>query len=115
MGTVVDVVLLYFFVEFGGIAVLPAAFLSFCGGVVNNYLWNKAWTFRVTSNNHHVLFTRFFLVAGIGLGLTLALMHLFVEVAGIWYIAAKILTSAIVLGWNFTANKYWTFKAHLSS
>jgi cellulose synthase/poly-beta-1,6-N-acetylglucosamine synthase-like glycosyltransferase len=28
----------------------------------------------------------------------------------IWYITAKLITSALVLTWNFLANKYWTFK-----
>ena len=32
-----------------------------------------------------------------------------VLVLGIWYIYAKLITSALVLAWNFLGNKYWTF------
>lgn len=113
-GTVVDVTLLYLLVEFAGFAVLPAAFCSFVGGAINNYTWNKMWTFRVKSKKHHVLFSKFFLVATTGLVLTLLLMHLFVDLLGIWYILAKLITSALVLVWNFTVNKHWTFKGHFS-
>jgi dolichyl-phosphate beta-glucosyltransferase len=36
-------------------------------------------------------------------------MALFVYLLDIWYIASKLITSVIVLTWNFLANKNWTF------
>jgi dolichyl-phosphate beta-glucosyltransferase len=39
-------------------------------------------------------------------------MWLLVHELRVWYIWAKLLTSALVLVWNFLANKYWTFRHH---
>ena len=36
-------------------------------------------------------------------------MYLFVNILHIYYIISKILTSTIVLFWNFFINKIWTF------
>jgi putative flippase GtrA len=37
-------------------------------------------------------------------------MGFFVYILNIWYLISKFLTAALVLIWNFLANKYWTFK-----
>lgn len=36
-------------------------------------------------------------------------MYFQVEILNIWYIYAKLITSGVVLAWNFLGNKYWTF------
>jgi glycosyltransferase involved in cell wall biosynthesis len=43
-------------------------------------------------------------------------MYIFVNIIGIWYILAKLITSSIVLIWNFLGNKLWTFtnKSHIN-
>jgi len=40
-------------------------------------------------------------------------MHVLVNVLGLWYMLAKILSSGIVLTWNFLGNKLWTFKIRI--
>lgn len=50
------------------------------------------------------------MVSLVGLGLTLTSMIFFVNILGLWYMLAKILSSGIVLTWNFLGNKLWTFK-----
>jgi dolichyl-phosphate beta-glucosyltransferase len=108
-GTALDVVLLYVFVDLLHIPVLVAAAISFIAAVVNNFILNKFWTFRNNSRNFRKQFIKFFLVSVVGLVLTEICMALFVYLLGIWYIASKLLTSVIVLTWNFLANKNWTF------
>jgi len=109
-GTALDVAALYIFIEYAGIPLLPAASLSFTLAVINNFVWNKLWTFRNKSSNYRKLFIKFFLVSLGGLALTNVSMYLQVVVFGLWYIYAKLITSLIVLVWNFLANKYWTFQ-----
>ncbi|MBP9718584.1 glycosyltransferase [Candidatus Gracilibacteria bacterium] len=110
LGTAIDLGSLYFFVEFAHLPVLVGSVLSFLLAVVNNFILNKTWTFKDRSKNYRKLFIKFLMVSLVGLALTVGFMYVFVNLAGIWYIAAKVLTSGIVLTWNFFANKLWTFR-----
>jgi dolichyl-phosphate beta-glucosyltransferase len=109
LGTSIDVGSLYVFVEYLRIPVLIAAAGSFGLAVVNNFLLNKFWTFENRNPNIRKQFIKFSLVSLVGLGLTETFMALFVYALQLWYIPAKLVTSCIVLTWNFLANKYWTF------
>ena len=109
-GTLIDLIVLYLLVENLGLPVLHASFFSFMAAVTNNFVLNKVWTFNNSSQNYRKLYIKFALVSTGGLCLTLACMHIFVEVLGIWYILAKMLTSLLVLTWNFLGNKIWTFR-----
>lgn len=112
IGTAIDIGSLYLFVEYAGIPVIPASVLSFLLAVVNNFVLNKAWTFQNKSKNYRKLFIKFLIVSIVGLLLTVFCMYMFVNIAHIWYIFAKALTSLIVLSWNFLGNKFWTFNIH---
>ncbi len=37
-------------------------------------------------------------------------MYLFVDICHIYYLLAKVITSLIVMSWNFLLNKFWTFR-----
>ena len=108
-GTLLDLGALYLFVEYANIPVIPAAVLSFLLAVVNNFIWNKTWTFRSKSKNYRKLFIKFLIVSTVGLLLTVSCMYLFVEQLELWYMLAKAITSGIVLTWNFLGNNLWTF------
>lgn len=109
MGTAIDVGSLYVFVERLHIPVLIAAALSFLLAVINNFLLNKFWTFQNGSRNLRKQFIKFSLVSLVGLGLTEVCMALLVYGLRIGYLPSKLVTSGIVLTWNFLANKHWTF------
>lgn len=113
-GTAIDLGALYLLVEYAGLPVIPAAILSFLLAVTNNFIFNKTWTFKNKSKNYRKLYIKFLIVATVGLGLTVSFMHLFVNVFEIWYMLAKLMTSAIVLTWNFLGNKLWTFRLRLA-
>jgi dolichyl-phosphate beta-glucosyltransferase len=108
-GTALDVGSLYVFVDLLHILVLVAAAMSFVLAVINNFILNKYWTFQNSGRNVKKQFIKFLLVSVVGLALTEICMALFVYLLGIWYIASKLVTSVIVLTWNFLANKNWTF------
>jgi len=109
-GTVVDVGSLFLLVQYGHMAILMATTIAFTISVINNFTWNKIWTFRNKSTNYRKQFIKFFLVACIGLCITLMCMYIQVAKLGVFYIYAKLITSVVVLTWNFMANKYWTFQ-----
>lgn len=109
LGTAIDLGALYLLVEYARMDVILASVFSFLLAVVNNFILNKAWTFQNKSKNYRKLFIKFLIVSLVGLLITVSCMHLFVNVANIWYIFAKAITSLIVLSWNFLGNKFWTF------
>jgi dolichyl-phosphate beta-glucosyltransferase len=111
-GTLIDLGVLYVFVEYFTVPLIPAAILAFILAATNNFIFNKIWTFKNKSKNYRKLYIKFLTVSVIGLGLTVVAMYTMVNILDVWYMFAKVLTSLIVLTWNFLANKYWTF--HLS-
>lgn len=115
IGTAVDVGSLYIFVDFMHIHVLVATAMSFILAVINNFILNKYWTFENRSSNIRKQFIKFLIVSTAGLVLTELCMTLFIYALKIWYIISKLLTSGIVLAWNFLANKYWTFRERVFS
>jgi len=112
LGTVfVAMEFLAFPVLFGDkFGILFAATLGFSFAVVHSFILHHFWTFQVESKKYKFLFVKFLIVSLVGLCCTLFLMFGFVHILGIYYMVAKICTSAIVLVWNFLANKYWTFQ-----
>lgn len=112
-GTFVDFASLYIMVEYFGVNVYVGATLAFLLAVVNNFTFNKIWTFKNKAKTYRKLFIKFLIVSCVGLLITLSFMFFFVNLLGIWYMLAKILTAPFVLTWNFLGNKYWTFKNEL--
>ncbi|MFA7685578.1 MAG: glycosyltransferase [Candidatus Gracilibacteria bacterium] len=110
LNTFIDIGALYLFVEYLKIAVIPSSVLSFIIAVANSFLMNKLWTFKDKSTNYRKQFIKFLIVSIIGLGLNTAFMFTFVSLLSMWYILSKIITSLIVLTWNFLVNRFWTFR-----
>jgi putative flippase GtrA len=97
-------------VEIFGVSAVPAALAGFCAGGTVSYLLNRRHVFRST-RPHEEAVTRFALVAIVGFGLTYLFMSFFVQTAHIPYLLAQVVTTGIVMFWNFTAHKIWTFRA----
>jgi len=110
IGTFIDLFSLYVFVEYFLIPVIPATVLSFLMAVINNFVFNKIWTFENKSKNYRKLYIKFLIVSIVGLVLTVVSVYVMVNIIAIWYMFAKAFASLIVLTWNFLANKMWTFR-----
>jgi len=110
LGTALDLGSLYLFVDVLHLHLLFSTALSFTLAVINNFTLNKYWTFQNKSSNVRKQFIKFLIVSTIGLLMTEMCMAFFVYVLQLWYMASKLITSGLVLMWNFLANKYWTFK-----
>ena len=101
---------------------LLAAVVGFALGVTNGFIWNSRWTFKgLGSGRQHELYAKFVAVNLVGLLLNVTIMKLvFVAMSGQIFLQsnpppmhwklAKAIAIVIVAGWNFTANKLWTFR-----
>ena len=88
---------------------IPAAIGAFCVAVINNFAWNRHWTFDATVGHMGFQAARFFTVSVLGLGLNLALLELFVTGAGMPELPGQALAVALTMPVNFIGNKLWTF------
>lgn len=96
-------------VELARWGAVPATLIGYIAGGVVSYALNRRHTF-ISDRPHQEAGWRFALVAGVGFGLTFALMSLWVGAMGVAYLPAQIVTTLIVLAWSFTANRWWTFR-----
>lgn len=100
------------------------ATISFAFGVTNGFFWNSRWTFRTARDhsNAHAQYVKFVLTNLVGLCLNLMFTKVFLvlftgqlvheqnpdkKIA----VIASLCAVPIVVVWNFSAAKFWTFKA----
>ena len=95
--------------EGAGLHYLPAAIGSFLVAVTNNYLWNRAWTFRHQRGHVVLQGARFLLVSTLALGANLVVLALLVR-AGLGEVVAQAIAIVLVTPVNFVGNKLWSFR-----
>jgi dolichol-phosphate mannosyltransferase len=93
-----------------GTAYTLAAIGAFCVAVVNNYAWNRRWTFSRQPGRALRQGLRFLTVSVVGLVFNLALLHGLVA-AGLPKVLAQAVAVAAVTPWSFVANKLWSFRS----
>ena len=109
-GVFIDLISLTFFVEVFSLNTTIAVSMSFILAVISNFYWNYKWVFSQVKGDIKNQFIKYFTVSLIGLVLTTVLMHVLVDYLNIFYILSKLITIGIVFVWNFTVNKFWSFK-----
>jgi putative flippase GtrA len=87
---------------------IPAAILSFCVAVTNNFWWNRHWTFDAKHGHAGFQAARFFTVSVLALIVNLVALNLLVG-GGMSELPAQALSVAIAMPFNFVGNKLWTF------
>jgi putative flippase GtrA len=125
-GTVIDVGGFTALITLTPINTFVAASLSFIAAVINNYTWNRVWTFQDKVHSIAKQFPKFLTVSVGGLLLNLFFLWLNIFILGqllVWIgtvadtqslpawalTLSKLGASAIVFSYNFLANRFWTF------
>lgn len=94
------------------LARIDAVAASVAGSLVGagvNYVLSYHWVFR-SRKPHHRALPQFLIVAGVGFALNAAIMALLVKAIALHYLLSQVLATGAVLGWNFLANRFWTFR-----
>lgn len=114
-GTMVDLGIYNLLAVLLGINIYTSRSISFTLAATNNYIFNRIWTFRSLEKKIALQFSRYFLISVIGLILNLGIMRLLET----WSLRFRsifiqknipvLIAIVIVLIWNYTANKKWTF------
>ncbi len=107
-----DFGLLVLLTEAAGLHYLISACVSFLVGTTVSYVLSVRWIFPVrrfsTKSIEYVLYIA---VGAVGLGLNEALLWVFTEPLGIFYMASKVIAAALIFFWNFGARKLMIFSA----
>jgi putative flippase GtrA len=83
-----------------------------CGFVLaatSNYFMNRIWTFHSTNPNIMLEFTRFFIIALIGLCINLLIIWAMTGKFKVNFYLSKVVATLVVTLWNFLINAYYTF------
>ena len=108
LATAFQYVLLLALVELGSAAVVPASIAAYAGGSGLNYWLRRGFVFRSRARHCRAV-PRYLVVAGVGLGLTGLMIQFGIHDLGLPYPLAQVAATGVVLGWNFTAHRLWTF------
>jgi putative flippase GtrA len=98
---------------FGKPATVAGSAVGYVLGSVVNYILNYFLTFS-SGKSHFEAATKYFTVLGVGWFLNLGLMTLFVKHLEIYPWFAQVVTTGMILCWNFTGSRLWAFKDHTS-
>jgi len=85
-----------------------AATGAWVGGVLNNFWWNRHWTFDARDRHAGFQAARFFVVSFMSFVVSLGVLTLLVE-AGVAKLPAQALAIIAVTPLNFVGNKLWSF------
>lgn len=86
---------------------------SYLCGMINSFLLNRCWTFKVGSvDGEGGRFMKFVLVNALGLSINSGSVYMFLHL-NLSHLQAIILATAITFSFNFTLSKFWVFRKGL--
>ncbi len=95
--------------EQGNLSPVLASAIGYGLAAITNYLMKYHWVFASNQQHRHAA-PKYALVSLSGLVLNTASMHLGTNILGLYYLLSQVITTSLVLVWNFTANHIWTFR-----
>jgi len=108
-GVVVDFSITFVCKEFLKIQKYVANAIGFTVAASTNYFLNRVWTFESTNPDILMEFSRFFIIALIGLGINMAIVWAMTAKMKVNFYLSKVVATIVVTAWNFLINAYYTF------
>src|SRR4051812_16206904 len=96
-----------------GMHYIPSAACAFVVAVINNFWWNRHWTFGAHEGHAGFQAARFFTVSVVAFFFALGVLTLLVSVGGVPELAAQAISIAVATPLNFVGNKMWSFSRHV--
>jgi putative flippase GtrA len=113
-GYVVNLCVFAACVELLGVHHLIAATAAFVVAVMNNFWWNRHWTFRAGGGRAGFQAARFFTISIAAFLFAAAILEILVSVAGMAELPAQAISIVAATPLNFIGNKMWSFRIELS-
>ena len=109
LATAVQLITLVISVEVFAVPVIYASVLSYLAGALVNYWLNYHYTFNSTQR-HQTALTKFMTVVALGVTLNALLLKALLLLS-VNYVVAQIIVIAVLLVFNYTFHKYWTYRS----
>lgn len=87
---------------------LPAQICSYSAGIINSYVWNRKWTFRVKRKADRKEIMRFLMINLAASGITFLLLYAF-QKGGCSLLVSKFAATIGGMMMNFIGNRIWVF------
>ncbi|MFP3672199.1 GtrA family protein [Bacillus sp. SIMBA_031] len=87
---------------------LPAQICSYSAGIINSYVWNRKWTFRVKRKADEKEIMRFVMINLAASGITFLLLYAF-QKGGCSLLVSKFAATIGGMMMNFIGNRIWVF------
>ena len=114
-GYVVNLVTFALCIELLDMHHLVAAGCAFVVAVLNNFWWNRHWTFKARGGHAGFQAARFFAVSVVAFLFAASVLELLVSVVGVAELPAQAISIAAATPLNFIGNKMWSFAIELHS
>lgn len=107
-----DLLLLYFFVEYLGWGEVFAASVSFIVAITVNYVFSRNVVFTETERGILHGYSLFVIIALVSLGFVSVLMYVAVNILAYNYLSSRIIIAGLVGLWTYSANYFFNFRIH---
>lgn len=110
-GYVVNLAVFALCVHVIGIDYKVAAVISFVVSVLNNFWWNRHWTFSSQREDHPVTqAVRFFAISLVAFGFSYVILISLVDGAGVSKVLAQAISIVSATPLSFVGQKLWSFR-----
>jgi putative flippase GtrA len=109
-GYAVNLAVFTFSLEVLSVHHLAAATLAFAVAVMNNFWWNRHWTFAARGGHAGFQAARFFAVSVVAFLIQVTILELLISSAGTPKVAAQAISLVLATPVNFVGNKLWSFR-----
>lgn len=106
----IDAGLLFILTEFCNIHYLISSIISFIVSLAFNYILSVIWVFDVKKKQTYKEVLLFVILSVIGLGINQLVMFLGTELLNIYYMICKIISTIVVMIYNFITRKIFIEK-----
>ncbi len=113
MGTVLNLVLLYFFKEYLAAYYLFGATLANTVTMFSIFIADRCYTFKHGSGKIQIQFMKYLGVYLLSNASSVGLLAFFVEVFGWYYLVAQAIATTLVSFMTFLVLKYWIFRSYV--
>jgi putative flippase GtrA len=108
-GYVVNLIVFTFFVQVVDVHHLTAATAAFAVAVLNNFWWNRHWTFEAGDGHAGFQAARFFAVSVFAFAFAAALLEGLVRFTHLGEVSSQAISILAATPLNFVGNKMWSF------
>jgi dolichol-phosphate mannosyltransferase len=109
-GYVVNLAVFTFSLKVLAVHHIAAATIAFGVAVMNNFWWNRHWTFAARGGHAGFQAARFFAVSVTAFLIQVAILELLITNAGMAKVLAQAVSLVLATPVNFIGNKLWSFR-----